>query len=757
MVIEASFENSTYDGEVSQATGSIGDESSSSTATTHNDEPMTRRTRSQSNASEYTTISIPSIHNSYFGGNNANPIPPSEVGDDQAAPVSSDQERQILLLMLLAQVCALHDPTPRTFTVHVLELFERGILDRDSIHFLFELGLVPSLSPVRALLTNGSAEAVVSDSKAATRLTIASHPIPQEQQRAQEASAIRSQLEQQEQQQEKTRTASASAPTSPNESGTHPTNKPWDVEHFPLSLSRYQREFTQVRLINAGSFGQVFHSTRKMDLCDYAVKKIAFDASGYSNETIQQMVREVKCLATANEHPNIVRYYTSWLEPSWMTGSGKVESNIAQHKLLTDLQHLVHRPQDDTDGEEGSSFNEASASVFSNEASSSFVPGRRRFSFDNSVDSMDEGWEDYRDFSLVNERRAYDDSDSEAKRPPPPKSAQKPQPQSPIYRYQICLYIQMQLCHPATLADWIRERNRRVPEKDHADRIGPALAIFHQIANGLTHVHEKKIIHRDLKPANIFSSKDGKVIKIGDFGLSKQMLGGVSNTTDSPSASKTTTPTSGDATSYWDDAKVNGALVPKHVGNLGQIVEYGKNADPLTAGIGTASYASPEQVKSRSYGTEADIFSLGLILLELMCCFETEHERLHNFQQCRQQMLPSWIHEHYPDVAATILACTLDNPSQRPLAKDLVRFVAHTGAHTHHDLHRQLSEKDEELEKRKRELAEKDCIIEEMRLEMECMKCTLLTNVPPGSPAKVPDVETIVVEEATSFQSDDDA
>jgi serine/threonine protein kinase len=749
MVTESSCDNISHDSEASQVTGSVGDESSISTAATHNDEPMTTRTRSQSIASESTTTSIPSIHNSYFGGNNANPIPPSEDGDDEAAPVSSDQERQILLLMLLAQVCALHDPTPRTFTVHVLELFERGILDRDSIHFLFELGLVPSLSPVRALLTNGSAEAGVADAKSTTQLTIATHPIPLEQQRAQEASAIRSQLEQQEKQQEKTKTASA--PTSPTTSGTLPTNKPWDVEHFPLSLSRYQREFTQVRLLNSGSFGQVFHATRKMDGCDYAMKKIAFDASGYSNEAIQQVVREVKCLATANEHPNIVRYYTSWLEPSWMTGSGQVESNIPQHKLLTDLQQLMHHPQEDPDGEEGGGFNEASASFFSSEPSSSFGPGGRRFSFDNSADSMDEGWEDYRDFSLKNERRAYDDSYSEPKQPPPPKPAQKPKPQSPIYRYQISLYIQMQLCHPATLADWIRERNRRVPEKDHAGRIGPALAIFHQIANGLSHVHEKNIIHRDLKPANIFSSKDGKVIKIGDFGLSKQMLGGVSNTTDSPSTSKTATPTSGAATSYWDDAKV------KHLGNLGRIVEYGKYADPLTAGIGTASYASPEQVKSRSYGTEADIFSLGLILLELMCCFETEHERLHNFQQCRQQVLPSWIHEHYPDVAATILACTRHNPSQRPLAKTLVRFVAHTDAHMHHDLHRQLTEKDEELEKRKCELAEKDRIIEEMRLEMERMKCSLLTNIPSESPAKEPDVETIVVEEATSFQRDDGA
>jgi len=40
-----------------------------------------------------------------------------EEEQEQTGPVSVDHERQVLLLFLLAQVCALHDPTPRTFTV----------------------------------------------------------------------------------------------------------------------------------------------------------------------------------------------------------------------------------------------------------------------------------------------------------------------------------------------------------------------------------------------------------------------------------------------------------------------------------------------------------------------------------------------------------------------------------------------------------------------------------------------------------------
>lgn len=45
---------------------------------------------------------------------------------------------------------------------------------------------------------------------------------------------------------------------------------------------------------------------------------------------------------------------------------------------------------------------------------------------------------------------------------------------------------------------------------------------FTEICEGLLYIHQNNIIHRDLKPENIFlTTKD--VIKIGDFGLSKQI------------------------------------------------------------------------------------------------------------------------------------------------------------------------------------------------------------------------------------------
>lgn len=876
-----------------------------------------------------------------------------EVVTEEMAPVSTDHERQILLLMLLAQVCALHDPTPRTFTVHVLELFERGILDRESIHFLFELGLVPpspAVLPSRGLLltdgddapataptwdttavaasasgdaplppsggpatalstdvvdrwleespvspscTGGDVEADAANAVAVTtpaaaaaaaaELTMTTtarprHPRGEAFQqtirslRSLEATAIRRQLSAHDVEAAETKlssqrrgapeTAGCDSHAEEDEGGTTGTGgsgnrnsnrntaassgnncKPWDVEHFPLSLSRYQREFKQIRMLNAGSFGQVFHAIRDLDGCEYAIKKVTFDAKGYSNESIQRVIREVQCLATVNDHPNIVRYYTSWLEPSWMTGSGsggnsssrirdgsaqqqrqqhilqiEANPNAPEQKLLRDLHNLMQQPRmaDDDDeegGEEGSSFTRSfgkveSSSIFSSESTSTwgrFLSGdrqrehpsqqrrqrQRRPSLDSSVQSIDES---YRSRSLQHWGGAHDDSwlsstrerkrslkkgtqaSAAAASPAPTRSS------SSSYRYQIILYIQMQLCHPATLSDWIRERNRSIDHTDHVRRIGPALEIFHQIVSGLAHVHAQKIIHRDLKPANIFASADGKVIKIGDFGLSKQLHDianshatdgtafGADKSSKAPTQAKHTklkspnqnhheAATHHDARphqEYWLDPK-NRAVVPTVETPSQALVEYKGLVvnEPLTAGIGTASYAAPEQVRSKDYGTAVDIFSLGLIMLELVCSFGTEHERLDHFQKCRNQRIPQWIQDHYPDIASTVLACTRPNACDRPTATqlaDISKVKSPRASLEVNLLRRQLREKEEEL-------AEKNKTIEDMQREMERMKASMLSisGLSSGITTLTPsiaDVGNFLLEDATTFDED---
>jgi len=255
--------------------------------------------------------------------------------------------------------------------------------------------------------------------------------------------------------------------------------------------------------------------------------------------------------------------------------------------------------------------------------------------------------------------------------------------------------------------------------------ITSAMYIFSQIVDGIAYIHSKNIIHRDLKPSNIFASEDGKCIKIGDFGLSKQLAHQGTTKTKRSAAGGSTTPASattptvasnalhspvvsdvhGKADDDYNDHETNENLPcddngnpweERHVLNNGAVVRRAKDQNRhfpdlgpvkskyhivpshlLTVGVGTATYASPEQVKSRSYGTPADIFSLGLILLELLCCFDTQHERLDNFFKVRQQRkVPKWIHEQYPILAQAILSCTDPVPSRRPKASDLIHLTA---------------------------------------------------------------------------------
>jgi hypothetical protein len=287
----------------------------------------------------------------------------------------------------------------------------------------------------------------------------------------------------------------------------------WDVEHFPLSLSRYQREFKQIALLNAGAFGSVYRAIRELDGCEYAIKKITFDSIGYSNESIQRVIREVHCLATVNDHPNIVRYYTSWLEPSWMTGgnaaagSSSTNSRHSQHlkqlqidaqnhaspqKLLQDIENLMDSVDDedekidDDDSSWSSSSGESCSHGIGDESTFKFS-SRRRSSWGNNGEES--SWSAYHSHQLEPWTGVYDDSylpdrGRSARRRKSNKN-KKSNPKAKQYKYQISLYIQMQLCHPATLQDWIRERNRQVPEADHASRIGPALEIFHQLCSGL--------------------------------------------------------------------------------------------------------------------------------------------------------------------------------------------------------------------------------------------------------------------------------
>jgi translation initiation factor 2-alpha kinase 4 len=79
-----------------------------------------------------------------------------------------------------------------------------------------------------------------------------------------------------------------------------------------------------------------------------------------------------------------------------------------------------------------------------------------------------------------------------------------PKPLNSKSHHQMILYIQMEYCEKKTLWDMIQGG---LVESE-------CWRLFHQILEGLDHIHKVGLIHRDLKPTNIFLDREGNV-KIG--------------------------------------------------------------------------------------------------------------------------------------------------------------------------------------------------------------------------------------------------
>ncbi|CAI9535518.1 unnamed protein product, partial [Staurois parvus] len=435
--------------------------------------------------------------------------------------------------------------------------------------------------------------------------------------------------------------------------------------------SRYLNEFEEITQLGKGGYGKVYKVRNKLDGQFYAIKKILIKK--VSRRDCKKVLREVKVLAGL-QHPNIVGYNTAWME--------HVEPPHSKCKTAPTLKAIRgssnQRPQEhfkdiqSTESSDGSivfaDSGEGNPPAASASQSINMMSVKRKTcSAESKMQNFTASDVYYcrNKDSNANVRpvssvyKKFDTSPELCRRDRCPFSSEDdiddgsdsscdeedcPHKELCLHRYfeiqyHLMLHIQMKLCEKS-LWDWIEERNERYRKERASSRcfefvdVSSALSIFYQLLQGVRYIHSMGVLHRDLKPRNIFLQGPDLHVRIGDFGLACRDI-----------------------------------LQPSDHG----LKKDGTTDSMHTSGVGTCLYAAQEQLKGSHYDFKSDMYSVGVILLELFHPFWTEMERNDILTLLGKGIVPKSFENHWPMQTRYVKLLTNADCGLRPSADQMLK------------------------------------------------------------------------------------
>ncbi|KAJ3613915.1 hypothetical protein NHX12_020158 [Muraenolepis orangiensis] len=409
-------------------------------------------------------------------------------------------------------------------------------------------------------------------------------------------------------------------------------------------VSRYLTDFEPVQCLGRGGFGVVFEARNKVDDCNYAIKRIRLPNREVAREKV---MREVKALAKL-EHPGIIRYFNAWQETppeGWQEESDQrwldvsttdwpltlpdpMEALSVKVPVSSSVTPTAFGPSGDTstgvtaagaaspgpprsppDGSLTTSERDSQAEADASDTPHSFELCPRRCHGDCTSSSFDIVFED-----SGCDRDADGEADDSVSEGNSPGTLTEKEPAFTQGILVCCfqVYLPVQVCEQVFLYIQMQLCRKENLKDWMAQRCSPEQR------------ERSECLEIFLQIAEAVDFLHGKGLMHRDLKPSNIFF-------------------------TMDDVV--------KVGDFGL--------------VGTKLYMSPEQLSGNSYSHKVDIYSLGLILFELLCPFRTQMERVRTLTEVRALQFPDAFSKNNVQELGMVRSMLSRTPSERPEAADI--------------------------------------------------------------------------------------